>query len=73
MDDATFAAVEATVDQFTLAVPLINANINPDSATYKEFYLADHNFFKFSSQLGISAFGNIQEDIIETDQSLLPY
>ena len=64
MDDATFAAVEASVGQFMIAVPLINTNINPDSATYKEFYLADHNFFRFNSQLGISAFANIQEDTI---------
>ena len=59
--------------EFILAIPLINTNINPDSATYKEFYLADQNIVRFSSQLGINSFADIQQDTIQTDVSLLPY
>ena len=41
LNDATFAALEASKGYFTLAIPSINTNINSDSTTYKEFYVAD--------------------------------
>ena len=41
MSDAVYAAVESNVGYFTLAIPSINTNINSDSTTYKEVYIAD--------------------------------
>ena len=51
----------------------MKANINPSSQVYKEFYLEDRNFITFSSTLGVRAFADIEEIIIETDDSLMPY
>ena len=64
MNDTIFAGVEAALGQFVFVVPLINTNINSESSTYKEFYIADQNYFRFSSQLGIHGFADIQKDVI---------
>ena len=73
MNDATFAAVEASAGMFNLVVPLINTNINPGNADYKEFYINDRNMIVFSSQLGAIGKIKIQEDTVETDNSLMPW
>ena len=41
MDDATFAAIESNLGQFSLIIPIINTNINAGSDKYKEFYIGD--------------------------------
>ena len=47
--------------------------VNPGSEEYKSFSLDDRNIFGFTSKLGIAAATHLQEDTIETDDSILPF
>ena len=54
-------------------IPAISTNINAQSKKYKELYIEDNNVYIFSSQLGIIGNLTLQSDVIETDESLLPF
>ena len=52
---------------------MANTIINPDSQTYKSFIFDDSYGLSFQSSLGAYADLFIREDIVETDESILPY
>lgn len=56
-----------------MALNLINVKINPGNDVYKSFYLEDRNYATFTSTFGVSAYLGVEEDTIETDNSLMPY
>ena len=73
MSDALFAATEASIGMFNVVIGMVNTNINPGNADYKEYYVHDQSIFAFSSLIGNIARIPISEDTIETDNSLLPW
>jgi len=52
---------------------MITTNLNPSSENYKQYYIDDTNIFSVTSQLGITILADLQQDIIETDDSLMPF
>jgi hypothetical protein len=71
--DAYFTAVENAFGQFPLIIPMVNPEINPNSQDYKTFSVDDINYLPFTSKLGISSLAFLEEDIIETDESIMPF
>ena len=47
-----FQMYQAIARQFIIGVPIVNTQINPESANYKNFYFNDLNIFSFSDTLG---------------------
>jgi hypothetical protein len=47
--------------------------MNPDNEVYTEKYAEDQNVFTFASSLGFSAVALVQEDTIETEESIIPF
>lgn len=54
-------------------VPVIDTIINPDKEDYKTFNLEDQNVFLFSDTLGAVGSNFIRNDVIETDNSVMPW
>jgi len=56
-----------------LIVPIINVQLNPGSADYKTYYLEDRNFFAFTSILGMGSNAALQQAVVNTDISIMPF
>ena len=71
--DTEFAGIEADHPFFYLDLPLIQTLINPGSQLYKKIYYEDESYIEFSSQLGVFGLAKIQDDVVETDTTIMPY
>ena len=72
-NDTEFQAQQAFRKHWSLGLPMVNTQINPENATYRTFYLEDDNGFTFTDTLGINLQGKVQKDIVKTETSIMPF
>lgn len=67
-------ALQDKLGYFGLGVVLLNTQLNPTlSKEYQQYYLEEKNFFPFTTTLAFKANAEIEDYLIQTDQSILPF
>ena len=56
-----------------MGIPIVNTQLNTESQDYKQFYFDDINGFSFTDTFGTSSRIFIQEDVVETEESIFPF
>ena len=72
INDTTLAAVEASLGQFRLAIPVASTIVNAANKEYHLSFFEDRNMYSFSTTRGLEATGYIENKQVETDESLWP-